>query len=97
MLAREIKRQASRTITLEIRILPKLFLCPATGIELVLAEMQRAGEIELKRYHKPNRSLLPFAEWPSEEAFFDLSEQVGDGVIQIRITATAAGKRVMHA
>ena len=47
VLAREIKRQASRTITLEIRILPKLFLCPATGIELVLAE------IELKRYHKP--------------------------------------------
>ena len=48
VLAREIKRQASRTITLEIRILPKLLLCPATGIELVLAE------IELKRYHKPN-------------------------------------------
>ena len=47
VLAREIKRQASRTITLEIRILPKLLLCPATGIELVLAE------IELKRYHKP--------------------------------------------
>ena len=47
VLAREIKRQASRTITLEIRILPKLFLCPATDIELVLAE------IELERYHKP--------------------------------------------
>ena len=47
VLAREIKRQASRTITLEIRILPKLLLCPAAGIELVLAE------IELKRYHKP--------------------------------------------
>lgn len=97
VLEREIKRQASATITIEISILPKLFLCPATDIELVLAEMQRAGELELTRYHKPSSSFLPFDAWPSAEEFFDLSEQMGDSVIRIRINSAAAGRRAMHA